>query len=116
MIHNHAAVLAVLAAAGVLLAVYRPDRAAGTVYVTRRSPVVAGLGILFAGAPAVIYARRHQAPAPPAARPSTVTHTITRYIPLHNWPVSGPELTLLGLAAIAAAVLIIRLIGRYFGR
>ena len=71
----------------------------------------------------LIYARKHPAPPPasaPAPRPSTVTHTITqtitRYVPVHNWPVSGLELTLLGLAAVAAAILIVRLIGRYFGR
>ena len=97
-------------------------REAGPVYVTRGSPV-AGLGILLAGAGALIYARKHPAPpaaSAPAPRPSTVTHTITqtitRYVPVHNWPVSGLELTLLGLAAVAAAILIVRLIGRYFGR
>jgi hypothetical protein len=35
---------------------------------------------------------------------------------VHNWPVSGLELTLLGLGVLAAAVLIVRLAGRYFGR
>lgn len=121
MIHNHAALIAVLAAAAGLLAVSRRDRAAaGPVYVTRRSPV-AGLGVLLAGAAAVIWARKHQAPpVPPAsfapAPPRTITQTITRYVPVHNWPVSGLELTLLGLGAIVAAVLIVRLTGRYFGR
>ena len=117
----HQAAVAAAVATVVLLLISRRDRApAGPVYVTRRSPV-AGLGILLAGVAAVIYARKHQAPAAaPPPRPSTVTHTITqtitRYVPVHNWPVSGAELTLLGLAAIAAAVLIVRLAGRYFGR
>lgn len=122
MIHNHAAVIAVLAAAGLLLLVSRRGRDAGPVHVTRSSPI-AGLGILLAGAGAFIYARKHPAPPPasaPAPQPSAVTHTITqtitRYVPVHNWPVSGLELTLVGLGAIAAAVLIVRLIGRYFGR
>jgi hypothetical protein len=121
MIHDHAAVIAVLAAGAVLLLASRRDRAAaGPVYVTRRSPVAA-LGILLAGAGALIYARRHPAPAAaPAPRPSVVTRTVTqqvtRYVPLHNWPVSGAEITLLGLGVLAAAVLIVRLAGRYFGR
>ena len=117
MIHNHAAVVVVLAAAVLLLLASRRNREPGPVYVTRRSPAAA-LGVLLAGLGAFIYARRH--PAPAAASPPVVTHTITRqvtrYVPLHNWPVSGLELTLLGLGVIAAAVLIVRLIGRYFGR
>ena len=120
--HSHT-VIAVLAAAGLLLVIARrPGREAGPVYVTRGSPVAA-LGALLAGAGALVYARKHPAtPAAsaPAPRPSAVTHTITqtvtRYVPVHNWPVSGLELTLLGLAVIAAAVLIVRLAGRYFGR
>jgi hypothetical protein len=118
MIHGHAALIAVLAAAAVLLAASRRDRAAGPVYVTRRSPIT-GLGVLLAGAGALIYARKYLAPHPasaPAPRPSVVTQQVTRYVPLHNWPVSGFELTLLGLGAIVAAILIVRLIGRYFGR
>jgi hypothetical protein len=120
MIHNHAAVAVVVAAAGLLLVVSRRGREAGPVYVTRSSPA-AGLGILLAGVGVVIYARRHPAPgSAPPRQPSTVTRTITqqvtRYVPVHNWPVSGLELTLLGLGAIAAAILIVRLIGRYFGR
>lgn len=119
MIHNHAAVIAVLA---VLLIACRRNREPGPVYVTRRSPAAA-LGILLAGLGAFIYARRHPAPAAAGTsspQPSVVTHTITqqvtRYIPVHNWPVSGLELTLLGLGVLAAAVLIVRLAGRYFGR
>ena len=118
MIHNHAAVAAVVLAAGVLLIVCRRNREPGPVYVTRRSPVAA-LGVLLAGLGAFVYACKHHAPAAasaPLPRPSVVTHTITRYVPVHNWPVSGLELTLLGLAALAAAVLIVRLAGRYFGR
>ena len=116
--HNHTVIVVVLAAAGVLLLVSRGGRPAGDVYVTRRSPV-AGLGILLAGLGVFIYARKHHAAPPasaPAPQPSTVTQTITRYVPLHNWPVSGLELTLLGLGVIVAAVLIVRLAGRYFGR
>ncbi len=122
MIHNHAAVAVALAIVVLLLIVSRRGGDPGPVYVTRRSPV-AGLGILLAGAGAFIYAREHSAPPPaatPASQPSVVTHTITqtviRYVPVHNWPVSGLELTLLGLGAIAAAILIVRLTGRYFGR
>jgi hypothetical protein len=118
MIHNHAAVAAALAAAVLLLLASRRPREAGPVYVTRRSPV-AGLGILLAGLGAFIYARKHPAPSAasmPAPRPSVITQQVTRYVPLHNWPVSGLELTLLGVGTIAAAVLIVRLIGRYFGR
>lgn len=118
MIHNHAAVVVVLAAAILLLLVSRRPREAGPVYVTRRSPV-AGLGILLAGLGAFIYARKYLAPhtaSTPAPRPSVVTRQVTRYVPLHNWPVSGLELTLLGLGVLAAAVLIVRLAGRYFGR
>jgi hypothetical protein len=122
MIHNHAAVAVALAAAVLLLLACRRNREPGPVYVTRNSPV-AGLGVLLAGLGVFIYARRHPAPAPastPAPRPSAVTHTITqqvtRYVPVHNWPVSGLELTLLGLGVLAAAVLIVRLAGRYFGR
>ena len=99
-----------------------PGREAGPVYVTRGSPI-AGLGILLAGVAALIYARKHPAPpaaSAPAPRPSAAAHaitqTVTRYVPVHNWPVSGLELTLLGLGVIAAAVLIVRLAGRYFGR
>ena len=117
MIHNHV-VLAMAAAAVLLLVLRRGSRPAGDVYVTRGSPV-AGLGILLAGLGVFIYARKHHAPPPasaPAPQPSTVTQTITRYVPLHNWPVSGLELTLLGLGVIVAAVLIVRLAGRYFGR
>ena len=122
MIHGHAALVALLAVAG-LLALCRRNREPGPVYVTRRSPVAA-LGILLAGGAALIYARRHPAAAAasaaPAPRPSVVTHTVTqqvtRYVPLHNWPVSGAEITLLGLGVLAAAVLIVRLAGRYFGR
>lgn len=118
MIHNHAVLAVALAAAVLLLLASRRDRPAGPVHVTRSSPV-AGLGVLLAGAGAFIYARKHPAPAPasaPAPRSSVVTQQVTRYIPVHNWPVSGLELTLLGLGAVAAAILIVRLIGRYFGR
>jgi hypothetical protein len=120
MIHNHAALVVALAGAAVLLLVSRRPREAGPVYVTRRSPI-AGLGILLAGLGAFIYARKHHVPASaPPPRSSVVTHTITqqvtRYVPVHNWPVSGLELTLLGLGVLAAAVLIVRLTGRYFGR
>ena len=117
MIHNHV-ILAMAAAAVLLLVLRRGGRPAGDVYVTRSSPV-AGLGILLAGLGVFIYARKHHAAPPasaPAPQPSTVTQTITRYVPLHNWPVSGVELTLLGLGVIVAAVLIVRLAGRYFGR
>lgn len=119
MIHNHAALAVTLAAAAVvLLLVCRRDRPAGPVYVTRGSPA-AGLGILLAGLGVFIYSRKYLAPHPastPAPRPPVVTQQVTRYVPVHNWPVSGLELTLLGLGAIAAAVLIVRLLGRYFGR
>ncbi len=119
MIHNHAAMAAAAAAVVLLLIVSRRRGDPGPVYVTRRSPV-AGLGVLLAGVAAVIWARKHQAPASAPRQSPAVTHTITqqvtRYVPAHNWPVSGLELTLLGLAAIAAAVLIARLTGRYFGR
>ena len=119
---QQAAVAAAVAAAVLLLISRRGRAPAGPVYVTRGSPV-AGLGVLLAGAGAFVYARKHPAPAAsgsPAPQPSIVTHpitqTVTRYVPVHNWPVSGFELTLLGLGAIAAAVLIVRLAGRYFGR
>jgi len=116
MIHDHAAVVAVLAAAVLLIVILRPRGGGEHVCVPRSSPV-AGLGVLLAGAGAFIYARRHPAPgSAPQRQPSTVTQTITRYVPVHNWPVSGLELTLLGLGVLAAAILIVRLIGRYFGR
>ncbi|SRR6266568_1330116 len=116
MIHNHA--LIIVLAIAVLLLVLCRDRPAGPVHVTPSSPA-RSLGVLLAGAAVFVYVwRRHQAPAGTAAapRPQAVTHTITRYVPVHNWPVSGFELTLLGLGALAAAILIVRLAGRYFGR
>jgi hypothetical protein len=118
MIHNHAAVAVALAGAALLLIMCRRNREPGPVYVTRRSPVAA-LGVLLAGLGAFIYARKYLAPhtaSTPAPGPSVVTRQVTRYVPLHNWPVSGLELTLLGLGVLAAAVLIVRLAGRYFGR
>jgi hypothetical protein len=75
-------------------------------------------GYFYSRHPAVRVAAPAVRPAP--ARTITIRQVITRYVPVrvpvHNWPVSGFELTLLGLGAIAAAVLIVRLAGRYFGR
>lgn len=110
--HNHAPI-AVAAAVVLLLILFRPRRDGGETIIVRDSPLVP-LGVMLAAADVLIYARKHPAAAD-VPRPA-VTHVVTRYVPLHNWPVSGFELTLLGLAVIAAAVLIVRLIGRYFGR
>jgi hypothetical protein len=114
MSHHVAWIAAIL----VLLLVLTRRRDAGPVHVVKRSPAVAA-GVLLAGAGVLVWARGHRAPAaaprPPAVT-RTVTREVTRYVPLHNWPVSGAELTVLGLAALAAVVLIAALAGRYFGR
>ena len=59
------------------------------------------------------------APAPTPTSPPQVitrTNTVLKDIPVHNWPVSGPEIVLIVAVLAVAAFMIVRAVGRYFAK
>ncbi len=69
-----------------------------------------GRGVKAAGRPAQAAPR-----SAPSSKPVTVIHEVTRYVPVHDFPVSGWQIVLIAFGCLAAAVVVTRVAGRYFG-